>query len=263
MAKVVVITGGSSGIGRATAEYYVQSGYRVYELSRHGENQDGITHLTCDVTSKDSVGDAISSVLSAEKKIDVLVCNAGMGISGAVEFTTEEELKKIFNVNLFGVVNTINAVIPSMRKNGGGNIVCVSSVAGMLSIPFQTFYSATKSAVNSLVLGLRNELNPFKIKICAVMPGDVKTGFTAAREKSSLGREFYGDRIERAVSGMERDEEKGMSPKRIAKKIFRLGESKHPKPLSTVGFGYKAICILVKLLPYSLVNKIVGWLYSK
>ena len=263
MNKVVVITGGSSGIGRETASYFCKNGYKVYELSRREIVLDGVTHITADVTDATSICAAIDSIISKEGKIDVLVANAGMGISGAVESTTPTEVKKIFSVNVFGVVNTINAVIPYMRKNGGGKIICTSSVAGVVSIPFQTFYSMTKSSVNSLVLGLRNELKPFNIKVAAVMPGDVKTGFTDAREKSITNLSEYNGRVERSVQQMEKDEQSGMPPILIAKKIYSLANKKSPKPLSTVGIGYKLICMLIKLLPSSLSNKIVGIIYAK
>ena len=263
MSKVAIITGGSSGIGRETAILFQSKGYIVYEFSRRHIPTHGIKHVSVDVSNKTSVINGVNSVLDAEGKIDVLVTNAGMGIAGAVEHTETIEMQKIFDVNVFGTVNCINAVIPAMRQNGGGKIVCISSVASVASIPFQTFYSMSKSAVNSLVLALRNELKPFNIKVCAVMPGDVKTGFTQARETSKIGSENYGSRISRSISQMEHDEQNGMSPIRIAKKVFSLAEKKNPKPLSSLGFVYKLICVLLKVLPTRLANAIVGMIYAK
>lgn len=263
MKRVVVITGGSSGIGKATAKYFLDKGFSVYELSRSGVSQDRIVHIDADVTDEASVKRAVEQVAVSEGQIDVLVANAGMGISGAVEYTEAQDFKKIFDVNVFGTVNVINATLPYMRERRQGKIVCVSSVASVVSIPFQTFYSMTKSSVNSLVLGLRNELKPFNVKVCAVMPGDVKTGFTDAREKSTAPAPEYAERVERSVMQMERDERTGMNPKRIAKKIYSLANKRNPKPLSSVGISYKLICTLVKLLPTSLANKIVGMIYAK
>lgn len=263
MKKIAIITGGSSGIGLATAQYFLSKGYAVYELSRRDSDNAGVIHMYADVTAPDSVQNAIDFVIAKEGKIDVLVANAGMGISGAVEGTDITDVKKIFDVNVFGMINSINAVVPFMRRNGGGKIVCVSSVASFASIPFQTFYSMTKSSVNSLVLGLRNELKPFNIKVCAVMPGDVKTGFTDAREKSTASLPEYEGRIERSVAQMEHDERSGMEPERIARRIYKQANGKNPKPLISVGAGYRLICALIKILPSSFANWIVGLIYSK
>ena len=149
-----------------------------------------------------------------------------------------------------------------MRLQGGGRIVNLSSLAAPLAIPFQAFYSASKAAVNSLTLALANEVRPFNIKVCAVMPGDVKTGFTAAREKNTAGDEFYGETLKRAVAGMERDEQNGMSPDDIADAVYAAATKARPKLLSTKGTKYHLFFALSKALPVSLVNIIVGKLYS-
>ena len=261
MRGVVIVTGGSSGIGKATAGLFASKGWKVYELSRRGADCDGVTHITADVTDEKSLASAIGQVYEREQRLDALVCNAGFGISGAVEFTRLEDAQKQMDVNFFGTVRTIQQALPYFRKSGGGHIVNISSMGGPLALPFQAFYSCSKSAVNSLTLALANELRPFNISVCAVMPGDVSTGFTAAREKSDKGTELYGKTIERSVSTMEKDEQGGMKPERIAKKVYRMAQKKHPKPLSTVGLSYKLIAFVYKVLPFSLVNRLVGLLY--
>lgn len=261
--KTAVITGGSSGIGLATAQLFSSKGYKVYELSRKGKTNGKIKHITCDVTDENSVREAMKAIYEEEYSIDVLVNNAGFGISGAVEFTDLEAAKKQFDVNFFGCVTCCNEVIKYMRKTGGGTIINLSSMAAPLSIPFQAFYSASKSAINSLTLALANELKPFNIKVCAVMPGDVKTGFTAAREKSTAGDTLYSGILEKSVATMEHDEQNGMSPERIAKQIYALSLKDSPKPLSTVGVQYKTFAFLAKVLPMKTVNYIVGLIYSK
>lgn len=258
--KIMIITGGSSGIGKAAAELYAKSDYKVYELSRHGENGEGITHIDCDVTSVEQCKNAVQMVFEQEGRIDLLISNAGMGISGAVEFTEPSEARRQFDVNFFGALNIVQAVIPYMRQQQKGRIIFVSSVMAAFSLPFQAFYSATKSAVNSLSLALRNELRPFNIDVCALMPGDVKTGFTAARKKSLVGSEVY-THMEKAVSTMERDEQNGITPERMAKKLLSMAEAKHPAALSTVGWMYKLFLLLGKLLPTTLAYRIVGWMY--
>lgn len=260
--KVAVVTGGSSGIGKAAAKRLLSAGFIVYELSRkEREKEEKIIHVTCDVTDFDAVKVAVEKIYSEQKRIDVLVNNAGGGISGAVEFTKTEDAKKLFDVNFFGAVNLCRAVIPFMREQGFGRIINLSSVAGELSIPYQSFYSATKAAINSLTLALRNELKPFKITVCALMPGDVCTGFTASRKKSSEGDDIYKGHIEKAVSQMEKDEQNGMSPDVLGKKIARLAIKKRVKPFYTCGTKYKLFLFLAKILPRSFSNYIVGKLY--
>ena len=262
MKRVCVLTGGSSGIGKATAELLAQSGFTVYELSRGGKGADGIRHITADVTDTSQVRAAVSQVLGEEGQIDLLVCNAGFGISGAVEFTDPADAFAQLNVSFFGALHCIQAVLPSMRAQKDGHIVLVSSVAAPIAIPFQAFYSATKSATNALMLSLRNEVKPFGIKVCAVMPGDVKTGFTAARKKSLAGEDVYGKALEHAVAVMEHDEQNGMPPSFVAKAILRAATEKNPRALRTVGAQYRIFVFLAKLLPASWTNALVGMIYQ-
>ena len=128
------------------------------------------------------------------------------------------------------------------------------------SLPFQSFYGATKSAVNSLALSLRNEVKPFGIDVCILMPGDVKTGFTDARKKSIAGSEVY-THMEKAVSTMEHDEQHGISPERMARKLLSLAKAKHPELTSTVGWSYKLFLLLGRLVPTSLAYRIIGKMY--
>ena len=181
--KVAVVTGGTSGIGRATALALKDAGCTVYELSRRAQGVEGLHHISADVTREESVRAAVEQIMAREGRIDILVNNAGFGISGAVEFTSTEEAKSLFDVNFFGMVNMNRQVVPIMREAGRGRIVNLSSVAAPVPIPFQTYYSATKAAVNAYTMALANELRPFGVTVCAVMPGDIHTGFTAARRK--------------------------------------------------------------------------------
>lgn len=261
MKRVCLLTGGSSGIGLATAELLATNGFTVYELSRSGRDADGIRHITADVTDASAVRAAVSQVLAAEGRIDLLVCNAGFGISGAVEFTAPADAYAQLNVNFFGALHAIQAVLPSMRAAKAGHIVLVSSVAAPIAIPFQAFYSATKAATNSLALSLRNEVKPFGVQVCAVLPGDVKTGFTAARKKSLAGEDVYGKALERAVAVMEHDEQNGMPPLLVARAILRAANERRPRALRTVGAQYKIFVVLAKLLPASWTNALVGMIY--
>lgn len=261
MKRVCVLTGGSSGIGKATADLLAQSGYTVYELSRGGLDRDGIRHITADVTNAAQVRTAVSQVLAEQGQIDLLVNNAGFGISGAVEFTDPADAHAQLDVNFFGALNCIQAVLPEMRSAGHGRIVNISSVAAPIAIPYQAFYSATKAAVNSLTLAMRNEVKPFGIKVCAVLPGDVKTGFTAARKKSASGTEVYGKALEHAVAVMEHDEQAGMPPLKVAKAVLRAASEKRPRAFRTVGAQYQLFVFLVKILPATWTNALVGLIY--
>ncbi len=262
MRMIVAVTGGSSGIGKATARLFARKGCTVYELSRSGKDGEGVTHITADVTDEQSLAAAFERIDREQGRLDVLVNCAGFGISGAVEFTAMADAQKQMDVNFFGTVRSIQQALPYLRKSKKAGIINISSMGGPLALPFQAFYSCSKAAINALTLALANELRPFGIAVCAVLPGDVATGFTDAREKSVKGQELYGGTIEKSVSTMEKDERGGMSPDRIAKKVWSLSRKRHPKPLSTVGLQYKLFAFLHKILPASLVNWIVGLMYT-
>ena len=258
MSKVAVVTGGTSGIGKATALALKDAGYTVYELSRRAEGVAGLRHISADITDEAAVERAVAQVLDEAGQIDVLVNNAGFGISGAVEFTAAAEAQKLFDVNFFGMVRMNRAVIPVMRRQGFGRIVNLSSVAAPIAIPFQAYYSATKAAVNAYTAALANELRPFGVTVCAVQPGDIKTGFTAAREKVAEGDDVYDGRISRSVGRMEHDEQTGMDPAVAGRFIARVAQRKSVAPVYTIGFTYKLFTFLVRILPGRFLNWLVG-----
>lgn len=259
---VAVLTGGGSGIGRETCALLAGRGWRVYELSRRDNPAENVTHIFCDVTDPASVTAAFRKVAEKEGKLDLLVNNAGGGISGAAEFTALPEAKNLFDVNFFGVLTCVQAALPLLRASGGGRIVNLSSVAAALPIPFQAFYSASKAAINAFTLALANELRPFGVSVTALMPGDASTGFTDARRKDGRGDEIYGGRIGKSVAAMERDERGGMSAEYVAKRVVSVACRRRVKPLYGVGKKYRFFLILAKILPARLSNRIVGALYS-
>lgn len=263
MRKVAVVTGGTSGIGKQTALALLREGCTVYELSRRETGVEGMHHIAADITKEDTVKAAVDQVMAAEGHIDVLVNNAGFGISGAIEFTDTEDAKRLFDADFFGMVKLNRCVIPVMRQAGRGRIVNLSSVAAPIPIPFQAYYSAAKAAVNAYTMALANELRPYGVTVCAVQPGDIKTGFTAAREKVILGDDVYGGRIERSVHRMERDEQNGMDPAVAGRFIARVAMKPSVKPLYTIGASYKLFVILSRILPCRLLNRMIGLLYAK
>ena len=235
---VCLITGGTSGIGRCTALEMRAAGYTVYELSRRETGVEGLHHIPTDVTDEEAV-------------------------QRAVEFTDTKDAVRQLDVNFFGMVRVNHAVLPVLRKQGSGRIVNLSSVAGAIPIPFQTYYSASKAAINSYTMALANEVRPFGITVCAVQPGDIKTGFTAARQKTQAGDDVYAGRISRSVAGMERDEQTGMQPEAAGRFIRRVAMKTGRKPIYTIGGKYKFFCMLAKLLPKPALNWLVGLLYAK
>lgn len=262
MVEVAIVTGGSGGIGRCTAARLAAAGCRVYEFSRHDRPQEGVNHIGADMTDENQVRAAVGEVLRREGRIDILVCNAGFGISGAAELTSGADSHAQLELNLFGTDNACRAVIPAMREQGGGRIVCMSSIAGILPIPFQLWYSVSKAAINAYVLALQNEVRPFNISVCAVLPGDIRSGFTGARRKT-VEEGAYAGRVARSVAKMEHDEETGMSPEQAGAYVARVALLRRSSPLKALGVPYKAAAMAAKLLPRRVSNYIVGRMYAK
>ena len=251
--KSLLITGGSSGIGASAVRLFAAKGYEVFDLSRRGT-------IPCDVTDEASVQRAVAEVFSRTSRVDVVILNAGYGISGPVEFTDIADVREQMNVNFVGAVSVAKAVLPYLRAQGGGRIVFTSSVAALLPIPYQSFYSASKAAINAFALALQNEVRGFHIYVSVLMPGDVKTGFTAARHKVVQGSEIYPKAL-RAVENMEKDEQNGLSPDAMARCLYRIATARFPRPHYTGGALYSFFLFLQWLLPVRLVNYIVGKLY--
>ena len=264
-ASVAVITGGSSGIGLNAARALRDRGLNVYELSRRAENAEpGVTHLQADVTDETQVNAAVAEILRREGRIDILINNAGFGISGAIEFTPPQEARRQFDVNFFGMVNMNRAVLPVMRQQGGGRIVNMSSVAAPIAIPFQAYYSASKAAVRTYSLALASEVRPFGIEVCVIMPGDIATGFTAARRKSCGGDDVYNGRIARSVAVMEHDEQTGMDPTKVGRYIAAVASRQgNHHPLYATRIDYKFFVFLTKVLPARFLNWLIYQLYGK
>ena len=268
--QTLVISGGSSGIGKATASLFAERGWRVFELSRRSgapdradnhSGQGSITHITCDVTSEESCKKAIAEVLKQTDRIDVVISNAGYGISGAIEFTDLKDAERQMDVNFMGAVRLTQAVLPQLRQQRGGRIIYTSSVAAILAVPYQSFYSASKAAINAFALALANEVREFGIRVSVMMPGDVSTGFTDARAKTTAGEEVYSH-AHKAIATMEHDERDGMKPIQMAKLFYHIATCRSPRPQYVGGFQYRVFCFLDCILPKRFVNWIEGKMYS-
>ncbi|MCK9536680.1 MAG: SDR family NAD(P)-dependent oxidoreductase [Bacilli bacterium] len=256
--KVIVITGASSGIGFTTGEYLAAKGYKVYGFSRRKRENSAINYIACDVTDKKQVKAAFEQI---NEDIYAVINNAGIGISGPVEYAAAEDIQKIIDVNIIGVINVCQIAIPYLRKSKG-KIINIGSVAGDLIIPFQTFYSITKAAVHALTQGLNMELKPFGIKAITVLPGDTKTSFTANRYKNVVQDEIYKERVKKSVLKMEKDEQEGKDPVTVSKVIYRVLKKKNPPLKVTVGVEYKALVFLKRLLPLKFVNSVIYHIYG-
>lgn len=264
MIKTVCISGASSGIGFTTAKYLHELGYRVIGLSRKypKENYD-FEYFLCDITKEKDIENFNKELSKKVDSIDCLINCAGMGVSGAIEYSTIEEAKKIFDVNVLGQFMLTKALIPYLRKSINGKIINIGSVAGEIVIPFQTFYSMSKAAISAFSEGLRIELEPFGIQVTCVLPGDIKTEFTKNRQLPTvLENEVYQDRIKNSLARMAKDEENGMKPIQVSKVIHRLIKKNKLPVNRTVGIQYKFFVFLKRILPKSLVSYIIRKMYG-
>ena len=257
---VTIITGASSGIGFEIAKLYIGRGCKVYNLSRSDAKLNDIININTDITKENEVHSAFEKIKKECGKIDLLINNAGYGISGAIEFSKEEDSKKQFNVNLFGTLSCTKHAIPLLRKSKG-KVIFISSAAAIFAIPFQALYSASKASINIISQALANELKAFDINVCAIQLGDIKTNFTASRHKNLTGDDIYNGVIEKSLKVMEKDEQKGMEPAAIAEKIVKISERKRFKSIYTLGTKYKLFIFLSKILPISLINNIIAKIY--
>lgn len=260
--KVVVITGASSGIGLATARLFADNGFKVYGLSRNINEEDKFSSLSCDVTNTEQVIETIKYIMEKENRIDILINNAGFGISGSVENEPLDKVKSLFDVNFHGAVTCTQAVLPIMRAQGGGKILNTCSVAAIAPIPFQSFYSATKSASNVWAQALKMEVSEFNVDVCSVMVGDTKTSFTAKRQKSlNDAGTVYESNVLKSIAKMEHDEQNGKDPITVSKVMWKLANKKHMPASITVGGTYKLLVFLMKILPQKFVLYIIKKMY--
>ncbi|MBO7369280.1 MAG: SDR family oxidoreductase [Clostridia bacterium] len=260
--KVIIVTGASKGIGRATATALIKAGHVVYGLSRtEPEGDYGFNYMPLDVTDHAALERTYREIYEKEGAIDCVINNAGWGIAGAVEETDDEAVKKIFDINLCAVEKSCRVALPYLRESKG-KIINLSSVAGIMPIAFQAYYTATKAAVYSFSRALAQEVKPYGVRVTSVLPGDTRTGFTAARE-TTVKNGVYEERVQRSVSRMEKDEQNGASPEKVANVILKAFNKRNPRSAYVVGFSYKLIAFLDRILPKRLVDYILYKLYAK
>ncbi len=265
--KVVLVTGGSSGIGAATALLLARKGVKVYAGSRRGSFDnpcEGVVPVKLDVNDQTNLEAVVREILEREGRLDAVVCNAGNGCYGPVEGTLDSEVRYQFETNFFGAHKTIQACLPVFRSQGYGRIVTVTSVMAVLQLPFQGLYSAAKAALLSLSESLALELKGSGIQCCSILPGDVSTGFTSARKMNvAASRESspYKQWMEKNLKKVEHDELGGMAPEAIAGVIVRQLGKKRMAVRVVPRLDYKFIAFLVRIVPERLKLSIIRLLY--
>lgn len=260
--KIAVVTGASKGIGLEIAKMLLGRDYTVYGLARRPGADDGVCWISCDVTDRQSVEKVFSRILEKEDRIDLLVCNAGIGISGAAEFAPQEDYRRQMEVNFDGAVDCVQQAAPLMRKQKSGRIVFISSLAAIFPLPFQSFYSASKAALNAFSDSLGIEMAPFGVQTCTMMLNDVKTEFTDNRRKTAVGDDIYGGRISASVEKMEKSERSGMAPSDVAKTLGKLLDRRKLPSHKIVGASNEFLGLLFRILPADVMLKLLGKIYG-
>ncbi|MEI7778613.1 MAG: SDR family oxidoreductase [Actinomycetes bacterium] len=252
-ARTVLVTGASAGIGHATAELLAGQGWTVVGASRRGTGGSGWTGTTIDVDSDDSVEAGIAALLVDHPHVDAVVVAAGWGLAGPVETTSIEEAKAQVETNFWGAVRTVNALLPHFRAQRAGRIVLVSSIGGLIAIPFQAYYSASKFAMEGWAEALAYEVAPFNIDVTLIEPGNFKTDFTASRRNAAAPAGEYADALTYAIEIMERDEQNGADPAAVAQLIATQLDAKRPRRRVSVGKSGERIGLVAKrVLPHKL-----------
>jgi NAD(P)-dependent dehydrogenase (short-subunit alcohol dehydrogenase family) len=251
-ARSALVTGASAGIGRACAGQLHAAGWTVTGASRRGTASGGWTGLVMDVDDDASVRAGVAGVLAAAGRIDALVAAAGWGLAGAVEQCPMGEARAQLETNFWGCVRVVQQVLPAMRAQGGGRIVLMSSIGGVIGIPFQAFYSASKFALEGFGEALAYEVAPFGVQVTIVEPGNVRTDFTASRRMAeTVGDPAYHAALTKAVGVMEKDEANGVSATDVAAVVRRVLESPRPPRRVSAGKAGERVGLLAKrLLPF-------------
>ncbi|MCK5243519.1 SDR family oxidoreductase [bacterium] len=275
MKKAVLITGASAGIGLATAKYLADQGYQVFGTTRSitkrqavvdeakAKYGDQLQFIELDVTKDESVKSAISDVMNKAGHLDAVVCNAGSGIYGTVEEMPMAMVYSQFETNYFGYLRVLQAVIPSMRERKAGHIVLLSSLGGVVCVPFQSHYSAGKYAVEGLTQGLRQELYGTGVKVAAIRPGDIQTEFNDTTYLNIPENSPYKKRCQACWDVINKNMKIAPKPILVAKKIHKVLKSKNPKAYYTAAdFVSSLLPILFPLMTSKLKEKILRIFYG-
>lgn len=252
MKKTILITGASSGLGKALAENFAAAGHEVYGTSRHAKKNQNTpyTILKMDVLDESSIDKAVSKILEQSGHIDLLINNAGLGMANPVEEACPEYTQMVFNTNVYGAIRTCQAVLPSMRQRGKGQIINISSIGAKVGLPFRGVYCGSKAALDIVTESMRFELMPFGIQACSIMLGDVRTNINANRIKSCKTSSPYSAVFEKSYRQINKEVEEGMPADKAAQLISKLSARSLLPPCYTIGKPLQRFSItLKKLLP--------------
>ncbi|WP_419211703.1 SDR family oxidoreductase [Maribacter sp. X9] len=252
--KVVLITGGSSGIGKAIGICLKGKGYIVYGTTRDTSKHTTFSEfplLDMDVRNRETIKKTIELLLEKESRIDVLINNAGIGITGPMEETPPEEILKAFATNFNGPISVINEVLPYMRTQGSGLIINITSIAGYMGLPYRGVYSATKAALELITESYRMETKKFGVHFTTLAPGDFATNIASGRYHTPVfDNSPYKDSYKNTLEAIDADVNSGGNPVEVGKKIAKIIATKNPKPHYKVGsFLQKMAVILKGILP--------------
>lgn len=258
--KVVLVTGASSGLGKALAEYLHRNGYKVYGTSRRPISSAPFPMLVLDVSSSESVDTAVAELLQREGRIDILVNNAGIGLAGPLEHLQMTNVKNLFDTNVFGVLRVCQAVLPAMRKQGDGRIFNIGSIGGEFGLPFRGMYSATKAALGIISDSLRFETGRFGIQTTTILAGDMQTAINDHRIKDYRpGDEAYAAVFEKVYAAMDQHVDHGLPAEEAARRIERLFRTPKLKSRYAIGPGSQVLSVwLKKILPASWMEKMLA-----
>ncbi|HSO85379.1 MAG TPA: SDR family oxidoreductase [Draconibacterium sp.] len=261
MRKVILITGISSGFGKETAALLAKKGHVVYGTVRKSAETDPLIKvLQMDLMNPDSITNAVRKVIQDEGRIDVLINNAGMHSGGPIETLSLEYVKMQMDTNFMGLVHLTREVLPVMRKQGGGTIINFGSIGGLMGLPFQGFYSASKFAVEGFSEALRMEVKQFNINVVVINPGDFHTNNSINRREFIVesADDPYKTQFDKTLSITENDEANGWDPEILAKKMVKIVDSKKPKQRYIIAaMEQKLAVILKRILPGKLFSKIL------
>ena len=250
MSKVILITGGSSGIGKSIGEYLKQHGFIVYGTSRSPEKYTNhpFKIVGLDVKDVKSITNAIAEVIASEGKLDVLINNAGVGITGPIEEIPEAEIQNNFDTNFFGPINVIKAVLPQMRKQNSGLIINITSIAGFMGLPYRGIYSASKGALELLTEAFRIELKDFNVNMTNIAPGDFATNIAAGRYHAPLKEDSPYKKYESVLNDIDAHVNKSSDPITVAKMVLKVVNTKKPRTHYKVGAFMQKFSIVLKFL---------------
>lgn len=261
MSKVVLITGGSSGIGKSIGDFLKGKGYIVYGTSRSPERYSNSQFpiLKLDVRDTSSIKICIETLMQTEQRLDVLINNAGVGITGPIEEIPTEEIKSHFDTNFFGPLEVIKAVLPQMRKQQSGLIINITSIAGYMGLPYRGIYSASKGALELVTEAYRMELKDFNIKMTTVAPGDFATNIASGRFHAPvLEHSPYQESYGNTLKIMDEHVDSGKDPKIMAESIFKIINTKEPRVHYKVGEFMQTFSIVLKrILPDRIYEKLL------